>query len=416
MYDVVIVGGGISGLYSAYKIKKRFPRINILILERNREGYLGGRTGNDMFEGEKIVTGAGIGRKHKDKILIKLLKELEIKTHEFITGPNYANTIIPQCDVKDVFLNLKKQYNHDIHGNMTFKQYATSIIGKVLYKQFVVCAGYTDYEEESAYETLYQYGFDDNYNTWTGIHIPWDTLVEKLARKIGLGNILYSQSVQNIRPIKNGNDTTYVIDTKTSQSKTDRFEAKHVIIATTIEPLKKMLPGAASKNSVYQQIHSQPFIRIYGKFSKKSIDTMKSYVPGLLIVPGPLHKIISINPNKGVYMIAYSDNAPATLLHKYAKNIKYNRDSLARLLEKSIGIPNNTLELESISEYYWSEGTHYFDPLRGIYKSRDYFLKIAQHPSENMWVVGEMVSKNQGWVEGALESVEAVIGEVLKSF
>jgi monoamine oxidase len=32
-----------------------------------------------------------------------------------------------------------------------------------------------------------------------------------------------------------------------------------------------------------------------------------------------------------------------------------------------------------------------------------------------MWVVGEMVSKNQGWVEGALESVEKVIGEVLKS-
>jgi hypothetical protein len=414
MYDIIIVGGGIAGLYSAYKIKKKYPRINILILERNREGYLGGRTGNDMFEGEKIVTGAGIGRKHKDILLIKLLKEHEIKTHEFITGPNYATTIIPQCDVKDVFLNLKKQYNRNIHGDMTFKQYATSIIGKVLYKQFVICAGYTDYEAESAYETLYHYGFDDNYSSWTGIHIPWKTLVEKLAKKIGLGNILHSQSVQNIRPIKNGNDTTYVIDTKINQSKTNRFEAKHVIIATTIEPLKKMLPGASSKNSIYQQIHSQPFLRIYGKFSKNSIDTMKSYVPGLLIVPGPLYKIIPINPNKGVYMIAYSDNVPATLLHKYAKNTKYNRDSLARLLEKSIGIPNNMLDLENISEYYWSEGTHYFDPLRGIYKNRDYFLKIAQHPSENMWVVGEMVSKNQGWVEGALESVEAVIGEVLK--
>jgi hypothetical protein len=374
MYDIIIVGGGIAGLYSAYKIKKKYPRINILILERNREGYLGGRTGNDMFEGEKIVTGAGIGRKHKDILLIKLLKELEIKTHEFITGTNYATTIIPQCDVKDVFLNLKKQYNRNIHGDMTFKQYATSIIGKSQYKQFVICAGYTDYEAESAYETLYHYGFDDNYSSWTGIHIPWKTLVEKLAKKIGLGNILHSQSVQNIRPIKNGNDTTYVIDTKINLSKTNRFEAKHVIIATTIEPLKKMLPGASSKNSIYQQIHSQPFLRIYGKFSKNSIDTMKSYVPGLLIVPGPLYKIIPINPNKGVYMIAYIDNVPATLLHKYAKNTKYNRETLARLLEKSIGIPNNVLELENISEYYWSEGTHYFDPLRGIYKNRDYFF------------------------------------------
>jgi len=96
MYDIIIVGGGIAGLYSAYKIKKKYPHASIKILERNREGYLGGRIGNDIFEGEKIVTGAGIGRKHKDKLLIKLLKELEIKTHEFITDSNYANTIIPQ--------------------------------------------------------------------------------------------------------------------------------------------------------------------------------------------------------------------------------------------------------------------------------------------------------------------------------
>ena len=415
MYDIIIIGGGISGLYSAYKIKKKKPRSNILILERNREGYLGGRTGNDMFEGEKIVTGAGIGRKHKDTLLIKLLKELEIKTHTFLTGQTYASTIIPQCDVKSVFLDLKKKYNRNIHGDMTFKQYATSIIGKILYKQFITCAGYSDYEEESAYETLYNYGFDDNYSSWTGIHIPWDTLIDKLVRKIGYGNIMHSQSVQNIRPIKNGSDTTYVVDTKINQSKTNRFEAKHVIIATTVEPLKKMLPGASSKNSVYQQIHSQPFLRIYGKFSKNSVNLMRAMVPGLLIVPGPLYKIIPINPNKGVYMIAYNDNVPAKLLHQYTKNTKNNRDFLARLLEKSIGIPTNTLELENISEYYWSEGTHYFDPLRGIYKNRDYFLKVAQHPSENMWVVGEMVSKNQGWVEGALESVEMVIGEVLKS-
>ena len=412
MYDVIIVGGGIAGLYSAYKIKKKHPRANILILEQNREGYLGGRTGNDIFEGEKIVTGAGIGRKHKDTLLIKLLKDLEIKTHEFVTSASYANTIIPKCDVKTIFLDLKKQFNGNIHGHMTFKQYATTVIGKSQYKHFITCAGYTDYEAESAYETLYHYGFDDNYSSWTGIHIPWKTLIDKLAKKIGFGNIMHSQRVQCIHSNVNNKKEieNYIIETKTN-----RFETKHVIVATTVEPLKKMLPGAASKNSIYQQIHSQPFLRMYGKFSKNSINLMKTMVPGLLIVPGPLYKIIPINPTNGVYMIAYNDNVPAKMLHQYTKNTKNNRETLARLLEKSIGLPANVLELENISEYYWSEGTHYFDPLRGIYKSRDYFLRVAQHPSENMWVVGEMVSKNQGWVEGALESVEKVIGEVLKS-
>ena len=32
-YDIIIVGGGISGLYSAYKIKKMSPETSFLILE-----------------------------------------------------------------------------------------------------------------------------------------------------------------------------------------------------------------------------------------------------------------------------------------------------------------------------------------------------------------------------------------------
>jgi monoamine oxidase len=30
-----------------------------------------------------------------------------------------------------------------------------------------------------------------------------------------------------------------------------------------------------------------------------------------------------------------------------------------------------------------------------------------------MFIVGEMISMNQGWVEGALESVEKIIDEIM---
>ena len=36
-------------------------------------------------------------------------------------------------------------------------------------------------------------------------------------------------------------------------------------------------------------------------------------------------------------------------------------------------------------------------------------MKKAQHPMKNMLVVGEMVSNDQGWTEGALDSVKKVI-------
>ena len=76
MHEMIIIGGGISGLYFAYELKKQFPKISIHILEK--EGRIGGRMGSESFHGISLPMGAGVGRK-KDKLLIKLLKELEIE-------------------------------------------------------------------------------------------------------------------------------------------------------------------------------------------------------------------------------------------------------------------------------------------------------------------------------------------------
>jgi protoporphyrinogen oxidase len=62
-YDIIIVGSGMSGLYSAYNIKKTSPKTTFLILEKYNKQWLGGRTSNEVFYGTEIVTGAGIGRK-----------------------------------------------------------------------------------------------------------------------------------------------------------------------------------------------------------------------------------------------------------------------------------------------------------------------------------------------------------------
>jgi protoporphyrinogen oxidase len=79
MYDVVIIGAGISGLYSAYKIQNINPTIKVIILEEQSEKYMGGRTGNEIFEGVKIVNGADVGRIGKDNVLLNLLHTFNIK-------------------------------------------------------------------------------------------------------------------------------------------------------------------------------------------------------------------------------------------------------------------------------------------------------------------------------------------------
>ena len=404
--EIIIIGGGIAGLYAAHKIKKISPNKNIILLEK--EHVLGGRANNEMFQGTSVVTGAGIGRKKKDKLLLKLMRELEIPIYEFQTGHHYATTFDNTCDVKKVFLKLRKEFhNNNENRNKTFKEYATSILGCDLYNTFIKCAGYTDYENEDAYETLYNYGFDDNYEQWTGFSVPWKKLMEILSFKIGIENIHLNSFVTELH---RKSDNEIIVHTKSGR-KNIIYSCEKAIIATTIDSVLKLIPNASSKNSIYNQIHGQPFLRLYGKFSNTSIHIMKKYVPNLTVVPGPLQKIIPMNPDEGIYMIAYNDNKGSLYMKKFLQNNTENRSMICSILELSLGIKPGSLKLTAMKDYFWNIGTHYFEPLREPFKNRTEFMKKAQNPYENMIVVGELLSTNQGWVEGSLESVENVLNK-----
>ena len=97
------------------------------------------------------------------------------------------------------------------------------------------------------------------------------------------------------------------------------------------------------------------------------------------------------------------------MMKKYLENTDENRDLYCKLIEKSLGIPDGTLKLNAIKDYYWPIGTHYYEPLKRYFKTRDEFVKEAQHPEKGLIVVGEVVSRYQGWTEGSLESVKAAL-------
>jgi hypothetical protein len=149
---------------------------------------------------------------------------------------------------------------------------------------------------------------------------------------------------------------------------------------------------------------------MYGRFTKASVEILRTVVTATTVVPGPIHKIIPMNPDKGVYMIVYSDNAGARALYPYIENTAPNRAALSRKIEVALGLESGSLDLVATRGFYWPIGTHYYKPLdRKQFKNRDAFLAVAQRPDPGIRIVGEMISRNQGWSEGAIESVDAVI-------
>ena len=405
-YDIIIIGAGIAGLYSAYNIKKMCPKTNLLILESNRRPYIGGRIGNNIFYNTNIVVGAGVGRKDTDKFLIKLLKELHIKYSEFEANIHYSKQIKNVIDIKEYLNKLRLIYNsYKNPPSITFKQFATEHLGSKLYNDFVISSGYSDFEKEDVYEVLYHYQMEDNASGWTALDIPWSSIVNSLCNKIGHQNILTSTKVEKIEKIDH-NPCLFEIITSGKINKSNIYYANKVIIATRINTVKKLLP----KYKIYNEIHGQPFLYIYAKFDTESSKLMSQIVPTYTVVPGSLQKIIPFS--KSVYMIAYSDNKSAEILQKYKENNPQNRIFFEKKVEEALGLLPNTLHIIAIKDFYWTIGTHYYTPLNyDNYMNRDEFINEAQHPKPGMLVVGEDVSRRQGWCEGALQSVEKVLNK-----
>lgn len=390
MYDFVIIGGGMAGLYTAYLLNQINSKLNFCILEQN--DHVGGRAINTMFEGIEVVCGAGIGRKKKDRLLIQLLKELEIPYREFTSQHYYAKGV--GHHTTNQVQQLEEQAPPQ--PRTTFKKLATQILGEEGYREFVVASGYTDFEKADARDVLTYYGLDDNRGRWVGLGISWRKLGEALFKAIGKERIHFNKRV------------VHITNNRIECADGTHYNTHYTVCATTIESLRYLFPH----HRIYHQIHGQPFLRLYAKVDEASTILLMKHLKGLTVVDSPLQEIIPMAPEKGIYMIAYSDNQNADALKKKLNDTRY----FERALEQALSLPSGSIHILTMQPHYWPIGTHYYSPLPQRFTDRVQFIHKAQRPMNNVWVVGEVVALDQGWVEGALESVEAVFSEIKDKF
>ena len=415
IYDFIIIGSGIAGLYSSYLIQKQ-SNLSYLILEQNKRA--GGRIGTEPFYGVQVVRGAGIGRM-TDRILLELMREFKLPINQFTSHKTYSPAILDKSEeypnsldimktVRILRQELKKQQNNKQNNNKTktFREFVLPILGKEQYDKFLIMVGYVDYENTDCEEALYHYGFSDTASNNKDFFVPWNDLIERLTEKVGIDNIKFNRKVMKIMREQEKTEKTkqqesiYKIHTEMGN-----YLCRKVVLATTITSLRKLLP----EYPIYRDIEGQNYLRLYGKFSASSIPIMREAVKSYIIVTGVIQKIIPIDQDKGIYMISYNDNSNAKLLKNRLENNETNREYYSRKLEIALSIKKGSLKLLGIRGFYWDIGTHYYKPLdKSKYRSRKQFIKDAQNPEENIYVVGEVVSRKQGWSEGALESVEAV--------
>ena len=428
--DIIFVGGGISSLYTAYLLQKEHKKnkkhnsFSFQIFEKNKR--LGGRLGIYSFHQTDVVMGAGVIRAKKDHFLIKLTKELKIKINPFKTliQPYKRKSDQKIVSLKNYFSKLRafyKKLNFKQKRHFNFQKFFLHFFSKNEYKEFKIAMGYTDYKYDEILEVLNHYGLDDNNSGWDGYSVNWTELINKISKKIKRSNIHLNEEVKQI----DYNKSTQIYSVKTNHNRI--YYAKKIVIGTNADHLKKLIKKSPNLkkqfpilNKIFNNIHGQTFLRLYALFDKSSNKILENKVNGTTLVEGPLHKIIPIDKKKGIYMIAYTDNEDAHQLRSHLKNTEKNRKYLSHLVSKSLGINgskslgiNAELKIKDIKAFYWPTGTHYYSPLGDQpYKDITTYVRKAQNPIDGFFVVGEMISRQQGWTQGALESVHSVFDKI----
>jgi len=266
-------------------------------------------------------------------------------------------------------------------NSLTFKQFASNVLGKTEYNKFIKTFGYSDFENADFVDTVDNYGFDEYLEGTLNYFVPWDKLISKLYDLLK-DNIELNSTVDKIIP--NRNSFTLQINNNHYDKKFDK-----IVISTYVQTTKKLL----NKLKIYDNIETQPFARLYVKLDKKISEDR------FIITDKPFQKIILMNQKENIYMISYSDNDIA----KQWLDFKHIKTTVEENIKK---IFNDEVEVLDFNLQYWKYGTHFYLPLPSSFENRESFIEEAQHPYQNIYVAGEMISNRQGNCEGAVRSVE----------
>ena len=161
MNDVIIIGGGLSGLYTGYNILKNTKNCKVVILEK--EERLGGRI--ETFKNRNMSVESGAGRFHnKNKLLNELLEEfkltdkkISIGSMKFTWNNENRETFKLENMNKDIKHTIResKKTTSEILRNQTFYNYITNVLGKEKANEILDHFGYSsEFTHMNAYDAI----------------------------------------------------------------------------------------------------------------------------------------------------------------------------------------------------------------------------------------------------------------------
>ena len=402
IYDYIIVGGGISGLFMTYKLAETGKDI-LLVESTNR---LGGRVYTTKEKGVQFELGAArISSKHTK--MLSLIDELGlqddlIKLSDVITykikGPNVNYYSL----VKEL-LEGSKLYTKKYLQSINLLQLCIDVLGHQGATTFQYKLGYdSEFESLNAHQALQSYKNDlftacDYYVMKNGLSSIIESIVKLLKEK---DNVKIKLDV-NVTDI---GKNFIQIDKKKKYSSS-------IICCVPYASLNSF-----PKFKDVQEIHAVkpiPLLRIYAKYPKEKDGKVWFHKLHRTITSNYIRHIIPIDYESGLIMISYTDGLYADMWNNLGKlSEKVLIEHLHKEIKEVLG--KKPPKPDFVISHYWSAGVHMWKP---GYNVKDMYEKVIQpFKGEKIFVVNEAYSTHQCWIEGCLEASYDVLELIDSSF
>jgi monoamine oxidase len=472
-YDIIILGGGIAGIYTIYQLIKNpiFSQKRILLLEKT--GRLGGRvySTNPYKNHPEDIIEAGAGRFSQKHILLnKLIHELNLENQiektssnaeyfpinreknqesvlttiinknnnpiELIQNPNVINPLkntllsgkpkITELILKVIVFS--KLETMEYLRTISFVEYAKTkeILTDAEIQQIIDSFGfYSELIIMNTYDAIQlMNNLDPESNIFCTLKGGLSQINERMIEYVIENNNNNPFHInQNVINIQQFSQNQYIIKTQNRNYKT-----KIIISALP----KQILERISFFKPVYpwiSKIKCSPLCRIYSRYKrsdqkrsdqkrsdqKQSQDLWFQNLPKMT-TNNNLRMVIPINKEKGIIMISYTDNKFAEYwnnLYKKEGINKVNEELKIKIQESTdIIIPREQQKTVQTNIYYWKCGVGYW----GIGANSHEISQNMTNPTilgNNIFCCGEHYSENfQQWIEGALETSERVLSKL----
>lgn len=452
--DILCVGAGVSSAYMCYKFKKNnINNNNIIVIEK--EQILGGRLNsvysNNVHQNIPEVVFNELGamrlfKGEKMKIIFELLEELNLQTISVPIKDNndifyYKGQHIRKSDVlinnkkitdfeNDMIDRFKKMNpSFDYFNTFEFKE-LSNISLRSFFKKYgnatdndidlwITYSGYNLYTDDvSVSNWLFDKDWYNSKNSDKQVYLKdgMSSLAKSLF-KYSNANIFYNTKVMNIEKNKDG---IILVHTLNNKHKYVCYKCKHLVLGMGSSDLLelntiKKLPISNERIEMIKYIKPFPLFKCFLKWDADKIwwGKNKEFSQGKSTTDLIVRQVHYYNDED---ILIYNSN-------NYAKKLYdiFNENSANGILT----VYNDIIEIHNIDipepnfNYvlykYWKEGSHKWRV------GSDILLFTKNIPdgktdNSNIYIVGDSFSEFQGWIIGAIKSVDIAFEKLQKEF